>query len=160
MSRAFHYHRAVAPMMWVFVSVAGVELVVVHLLVALWRPGVAAVLSTLTGAGVVWLVGAIRSFRLLPVLIEDGRLVMRVGTLARIDVPRGQVTGVRDRWDAAALKRRGVRKLSLIAWPNVVIDIHPPVTGRRGKVSAVAHRLDDPAAFTAALTLWLAEPWP
>lgn len=140
-------------MMWVFVCVAGVELVVVHLLVALWRPWVAAVLSVLTGASVVWLIGVIRSFARLPVLIEHHGLVMRVGTLARVDVPLAQVAGLRASWDAAALKAPGVRKLSLIAWPNVVVDIDPPLPGRRGPISAVAHRLDDPAGFARGLAL-------
>ena len=145
-------------MMWVFVCVAGVELVVVHLLVALWRPRVAAGLSVLTGAGVLWLIGVIRSFRRLPVLIKDDRLVMRVGTLARIDVPLAQVAGLRESWDAAALKRSGVRKLSLIAWPDIVVDIDPPLPGRRGPVRAVAHRLDDPAGFARALARASADP--
>ena len=145
-------------MMWVFVCVASVELVVVHLLVALWRPWAAAVLSVLTVASIVWLVGVIRSFRRLPVLIEDDRLVMRVGTLARIDVPRAHVAGLREAWDAAALKQPGVRKLSLIAWPNIVVDLDPPLPGRRRAIVTVAHRLDDPAAFRAALAAWRDAP--
>lgn len=154
MTQAFAYHRSVAPMMWVFVTIASVELVVVHLLVALWRPWVAAALSVLAGASIVWLVGVIRSMRRLPVLIEADRLVMRVGTLRRIDVPRGQVAGLHECWDAAALKRPGIVKLSLIAWPNVVVDIEPPLTTRRGAVSAIAHRFEEPAAFGRALTAW------
>ena len=157
MSQAFAYHRAVAPMMWVFVCVASVELVVVHLLVALWRPGVAMALSAVTLASVVWLMRVIASFRRLPVVIEADRLVMRVGTLRRVDVPRAQVTRLRDSWDAAALKQPGVVKLSLIAWPNVVVDIDPPLAGR-WRVTAVAHRLDDPAGFGDALATWLDAP--
>lgn len=153
-THSFAYHRAVAPMMWAFVGVAGVELIVTHLLVALWRPWVATALSVLTGGSVVWLIGVIRSFRRLPVLVEADRLVMRVGTLMRVDVPREHVAGLRESWDAAALKRPDVRKLSLLAWPNVTIDIDPPLPGRRGPVSAVAHRLDDPVAFTRALAAW------
>ena len=160
MTQAFAYHRAVAPMMWVFVCVASVELVVVHLLVAMWRPGVALLLSALTLASVAWLVSVILSFRRLPVLIEADRLVLRVGTLKRFDVPRAQVGGLREQWDGAALKQPGVHKLSLIAWPNVVVAIDPPLPGRRAPIAAIAHRLDDPAAFGAALSRWLAAPSP
>ena len=34
-TQQFAYHRAVAPMMWVFFGIASVELVVTHLLLAL-----------------------------------------------------------------------------------------------------------------------------
>lgn len=152
---AFSYHRAVAPLMWVFVGLASIELVVVHLLVAMWRPRVALALSALSLLSMLWLVSVIRSFKRLPVVIEQDRLVVRVGTLKRIDVPRGRVTGLRETWNAADLKARGVLKLSLIAYPNVVIDIDPPV-GRRGLIRAVSHRLDDPASFAQALSAWLA----
>ncbi len=154
---SFAYYRAVAPMMWVFVGLASIELIVVHLLVAMWRPWVALALSALSLLSILWLVSVIRSFKRLPVVIEDDRLVMRVGTLKRIDVPRDQVKGLRETWDAADLKARGVHKLSLIAYPNVVIDIDPPV-GRRGRVRAIGHRLDDPARFAPALSAWLTRP--
>ena len=154
----FSYHRAVAPMMWIFVAVAGVELVVTHLLVALWRPGVALTLSAMTVPGVIWLIGAIRSFRRLPVLIEADRLVLRTGTLMRVDVPRAQVAGLRESWHGRTSKARGARKLSLLAHPNVVVAIDPPVAGRRGPIRLVGHRLDDPGAFAAQLSDWLARP--
>lgn len=156
MTRAFAYDRAVAPMMWVFLGIAWVELVVTHLLVALWHPWVAIVLSLVSLTGVIWLVRLLRSLRRLPVLIEDERLVMRVGTLKRVDLSRAQIAGLRQRWDAQAFKRGETLKLSLLAWPNVVIDLDEPVTGWRRPVRAVAHRLDDPAAFAAALSDWLA----
>lgn len=153
---AFAYHRAVAPMMWVFVGIASVELVVTHLLVALWKPWVAIALSLTSLAGVVWLVRLLFSLKRLPVLIEDDRLVMRVGTLKRIDVPRDRVAGLRAVWDAGTFKRGEAVKLSLIAWPNVVVDLTEPVPGWRRPVRGIGHRLDDPAAFTAALEEWLA----
>lgn len=145
-------------MMWAFVAVAGVELVVTHLLVALWRPGVALVLSALTVPGVVWLIGVIRSFRRLPVVIEQDRVVMRTGTLMRVDVPRGQVAGLQEVWDSQTFKARGARKLSLLAYPNVVVALDPPVAGRRGPIRLVGHRLDDPGAFRTAIETWLTAP--
>lgn len=151
---SFTYHRAVAPLFWVFICLASVELVVTHLLVAMWRPGLALVLSVMSLSGLVWLIGVVRSFRRLPVLIEDDRLVMRVGKLWRVDVPRDQVAGLRGSWDATTLKERGTLKLSLLAYPNVVIDLDPPLHGRRGPLRRVAHRLDEPAAFALALERW------
>ena len=145
-------------MMWVFLGIASVELVVTHLLVALWRPRVAVALSVVSLSGIVWLVRLLMSLKRLPVLIEDDRLVMRVGTLKRIDILRAQVAGLHTQWDARTFKRGSGIKLSLIAWPNVVVDTTRPVAG--GPVLAIGHRLDDPAGFTAALSQWLAGPLP
>ena len=160
MTQAFAYHRAVAPTVWAFVGIACVELAVTHFLVALWRPWVAAALSVVSLSGVGWLVALVRSFRRLPVLIEDERLVMRVGTLKRVDLSREQVRGLRANWDAQTFRGGEAVKLSLLAWPNVLVDLAEPVAGRRGPVRGVAHRLDDPARFTAALNAWLAGPSP
>lgn len=147
-------------MLWAFVCVASVELVVVHLLLALWRPWVALVLSIATGASIIWLVGVIRSMRRLPVLIEPERLVLRVGTLSRVDVPRASVVGLRSQWNASTFRQRDAVKLSLLAYPNVVVELDPPVPGRRAPVRLVGHRLDDAPAFVAALNRWIATPSP
>lgn len=138
-------------MMWVFVAIASVELVVVHLLVALWRPWFAAILSVFSLATVVWLIGVIRSFKALPVLIDGERLALRVGRLKGVDVALDNVRGLRSGWDAAALRSPGVLNLALIAYPNVVLDLRQPVACGRRTIGSVAHRLDDPAAFVRAI---------
>jgi hypothetical protein len=145
------YHRGIAPMLWVFVGLAGIELVVVHLLLMLvdWRIG--AVVSAISLGGVVWLVLAIRSFRAMPVRIAGDRLALRVGRIAGLDVPIANVAGVRESWESGAHKASGVLNLALIAYPNVMIDLVEPMARRRRVVRAVAHRMDDPVAFVAAL---------
>lgn len=148
--QAFFYHRAIAPMLWVFVALASVELVVVHLFLSHWVPTAALILSALTLASVAWLVRAILRFPRLPVLLAPDALVMRVGTLKALTIPLTDVAGLRDAWDAEALRSRDVLNLALIAYPNVVIDLRRP-HGRRRPVMAIAHRLDDPTAFVAAL---------
>ncbi len=152
MTELFAYHRAVAPMMWVLVAIAGVEFVVVHVLIAMWRPAVAIVLSLVSLTSIAWLILQIRSFARLPVEIGGGRLLMRVGRIRAIETDLANVAGLRDHWDAKAIKHRSVLNLAMIAYPNVVVDLIEPVrVGRNRVVSAVAHRLDDPAAFVAAL---------
>ena len=150
--RDFAYHRSIAPMMWVFVAIAMTELAVVHLLVALWAPWVALVLSALTLGSIIWLVGVIRGFARLPVRIAEGQLLMRVGTLKQVSTPLSNIAGLAPQWDAAMLKQRDVINLALIAYPNVVVLLRAPVAAGRGRmVTKIAHRLDDPAAFAAAL---------
>ena len=152
MTQRFAYHRAVAPMMWVLVAIGGVEFVVVHFLIAMWRPAVAIVLSLVSLASIAWLILQIRLFSRLPVEIGEGRLLMRVGRMKAIDIELANVAGLRDHWDAKALKERSVLNLAMVAYPNVVVDLIEPVrVGRKRVVRAVAHRLDDPAAFVVAL---------
>lgn len=97
-----------------------------------------------------WIVRAILSMRRMPVLLTDQTLTMRVGRIRTVEVPIAQIAGLRDTWTAADLKRRSVLKLSLVAYPNVVIDLAMPLPGRRGTMT-IAHRLDDPAAFASAV---------
>ena len=137
--------------MWVFVAIASVELIVVHLLVSLlWSGTIALILSIVTLASVIWLVAMIASMRRLPVVLDNERLLMRVGTLRACAVPRDRIAGLRQTWDAAEIKRRDVLNLALIAYPNVLVDLTEPLKGRRA-IRAIAHRLDDPAAFATAL---------
>jgi hypothetical protein len=138
-------------MMWVLVGIASVELVVVHFLLALWWPWLALVLSAFSLATILWLVSAIRSFRSLPVLIDGDRVILRAGRLKGVEISPTNIAGLRGRWDAAALKEPGVFNVALIAYPNVVVDLRAPVSVGRRTVRSVAHRLDDPAAFAAAI---------
>lgn len=147
----FAYHRSLAPMMWVLFALACVEMIVLHLLLALWKPWVAAIVSLVSLAGIIWIVLLIRSFPRLPVRIADGVLIMRAGRLRSATIPFAQIDGLRVNWDAAAIKDRSVLNLALIAWPNIVVDLAAPMTIGRRSVAAVAHRLDDPAAFAAAI---------
>ena len=138
-------------MLWVLVAIASIEFVLVHALLAMWKPVVAIVLSSLTLVSIVWLALGVRSFRRLPVTLDGETLVMRAGTLKRIDIPVEHIAGVRDHWDAAFVKRRTTLNLALIAYPNVVVDLAVPHRLGRRSIEAVAHRLDHRAAFVAAV---------
>jgi hypothetical protein len=149
----FAYHRSLSSMLAVLLGLAIVEMLVVHLVVVAllgwWAALVAGVLDL---SVVVWLIALLRSFRRLPITLADGVLTMRAGSLRSVAVPVGQIAGLRATWDAAALKQRGVLNLALASWPSVVVELDPPLMTRRGgTVHAIAHKLDDPAAFHAAI---------
>lgn len=151
---AFPYARGVAPLLWAFVALAGTEMLVVHLLVAVLLSKVVALALTLASlATIAWMVLLIRSFGRLPVIVGDETLVMRTGFLLRIDVPRASVAALRGSFTRAELKQAGVLNLALLAFPNVLIELAAPVPhGRRKRpVRAIAHRLDDPQGFRSAL---------
>ena len=149
--QTFSYHRSVAPMLWVLVAVGSVELTIVHLLVAMWSPEVAAVLSVATLATLVWLVLAIRGFRRLPVLLDRETLVLRTGRLRRVDVEVAAIAAVSGEVPRAELKARGAANFALVAHPNVVLTLGAPVRWRGRDVTTLAHRFDDAPAFLHAL---------
>lgn len=140
-------------MIGVLLGIAIVEMLVVHLVVVAWLGWrAAAVAGVIDASLVIALIGLIRSFRRLPVTLADGVLTMRAGSLKTIAIPIAHIAGLRATWDAAALKQRGVLNLALASWPSVVVDLEPPVVLRRGRqLRAVAHKLDDPVAFHAAI---------
>lgn len=148
---AFTYHKAIAPMIWVLIGLSTVELVVVHLLLAHWWPRVAIVVAAVTVATIVWLVVVVRSFRELPVLVDEDGVLMRVGRLRSVRIAPDQILRLASVWDRVTIKQRHVLNLALIAYPNVLIEVVEPVRIGRHKITAIAHRLDDPAGFKAAL---------
>ena len=150
--QAFAYHRSIAPTLGVLLGLAIVETLVLHVIaVALWGWPIAIALGLLDLSAIAALVGLLRAIRRHPVTIGDGVLTMRLGTLKVIRVPIDRIAGLRPTWDAAALKQKGVANLALATYPNVVIDLAEPVIVQRRAIHAIAHKMDDPAAFVAAL---------
>ena len=150
-SLAFAYSRALAPLMWAFACIVTLELIVVHLLVSLlWSHVAAWILSALSVATLVWIALLIRSLKRLPVLVDDDGVTMRVGSLKSVRVPAASIARLRTSWPREELRGRGVLNLALINYPNVMLELDPPLPGRH-PVKSIAHRLDDPASFAAAV---------
>lgn len=151
--RYFAYHRGLAPMIGVILGLALVETVVVHIVVmALWGWRVALALALVDLSVVVALAALLRSFRRMPVTLDGRRLTMRTGSRLAITLDIDDIAGFRTSWDSDAIKRKTTLNLALAAWPNVVFDLREPRKVRRRRIiSTVAHRLDDPAAFHAAI---------
>lgn len=153
MIQTFAYHRSITPTLGVLLGLAIVETLVIHVVaVGLWGWRVALVLGLLDLSLVVALVGLLRAIRRHPVTIGDDGLTMRLGQRRIGPIPLESVARLRSGWDAAALKQKGVANLALTTWPNIVIDLAVPVTVRGRPIYTIAHKLDDPAAFAAALT--------
>ena len=152
MAEDFAYHRSHAPVMWVFLGLATVELFAVHLLSSLWSATLAWTLSALSILTILWIIGLIRSLRRRPVMIAGDMLAIRFGHLVALDVPLGHVATVQRHFASDELKTPGILDLSLMTYPNILLSLSPPVTSRRGKrIASVALRLDDPDALAAAI---------
>jgi hypothetical protein len=150
-AETFSGHRGIAPMLWVFASLASIELIVVHLFVSLKWPAAAWALTLMTLASLIWLVRFITSFKRCPHSLDGERLNLRMGSLRTISVPLEHVAAVRTQWPSGAEKAPGSVNLVPVAYPNRLVDLDPPITGRRGPLSTVAIRLDELDRFDAAL---------
>lgn len=138
-------------MMWVLFCLAAIETAVVHILVMFWSETLAWILSVATGSLFLWLLLLIRSLRHRPVLLTRTGLQWRSGWLHDIPVPLNAVAGLQQDWTLADVKARGVVNGALIAHPNTVLRLDPPIVYRGRKREFLAHRFDDPKAFALAL---------
>lgn len=147
----FHYHRGIAPMMWVFVALAAVELLAVHLVLSLKWHALAWPLSALSLVTMFWLVRWIGSMKRLPHLLSEDRIAVKLGTFRALDIPLSDIARVRSSWESGDEKGAGVSNLVPIAYPNRLLELEPPLAARRGHVRRVVLRLDDADAFDRAL---------
>jgi hypothetical protein len=153
---AFSYRHSIAPTMWMLIALSGLEALAVHFLIYFWSPVVALILTLLTLGGITWMVALLRSFKRLPVLVGGEGVTMRVGTLRCVHVPVAQISGLRLSFAGSDVKQPGLLNLALIAYPNVLLDLDPPLPGKRAPTRTIAHRIDDPIAFQAAVQALLA----
>jgi len=155
-SRAFAYHRHLAPMCATLLILSLIEIAVCHLLIGLWSPTAALILSVLSVFGLVYLIGLIKSFRYRPILITVEGVRIRAGLAIDRTIPLERIVAIETAIAGADVGDPATLNAALLAWPNILLRIDPPITrrswlGPRAPIAAVAFRLDDPDAFVRLL---------
>ena len=155
---AFSVHRNVAyiPLMLAVMIALVVETIAVHLLLRLWSPVAAWVLTAISLYTLVWLIGDIHAVRLRPTRIRDGILHFRLGLRwdAKISIASIQSVGTPENDD-----RPGGRehlKAILVGAPNLRIQLREPIRavgfyGLLRRVRTIDLHVDDPDGFVAGL---------
>jgi hypothetical protein len=136
---------------WALVGLAMVELMAVHLFVALKWPWLAWPLSAISLLSILWFVWLIRSFRSCPHELEGETLHLRAGRLRSVALPCTAIATVRGVRDGDEVKADDTVNLALISYPNRIIELHEPISVRGKRKRRIALALDDPAAFDLAL---------
>lgn len=149
-SSAFRYTNSLGPILWVLVALSGVELIVVHFLLAFWSPVAAALLSGVTLLATAWLVRLILSFRRFPVLVEPGGVTFRTGHLRPFFMPAHAIAAVRRDVRPGDVRSRSAAEFALIEHPNVVVDLATPLARGKHSIRTASHKLDDPDGFVRA----------
>ncbi|WP_271079243.1 hypothetical protein [Aurantiacibacter sp. MUD61] len=155
-TRGFAYHRYLTPMLVTLIALQVIELGVVHLLLMLWNPLVAWIAFALTLAGLMWFVALTKSLRLMPVLVGPDYVRIRAGAPLDFTVPLDNIAAVGETFDADTLKAKSTIDTAILSAPNMTLRLGEPVEvqglfGRTKLITHIALRLDEPAAFRAAL---------
>jgi hypothetical protein len=130
-----------------------VETVAVHLLASLWSHVLANVLLFLDVYTLLLLLAHGHGVRLLPTLLTSSSLVLRVGFVWKLVVPRASVVGVDTITDAPASHPEVLNASKLLfSTPNLLLTFAEPVEvtgpyGIRRHVRQVAIYLDHPQQF-------------
>lgn len=151
-SIGFGYHKHLLPICSVILVLQLCELGVVHLLVAIWNPTAAIILSALSAVGMVYLIGLLKSFRLKPVLVQRGGIRVRAGILIDRQISFNAIANVRTSFTSEEIKRADTNEAGLLAWPNIFVELSEPVADPgpfrpNRKMRAIAFRLDEPSEF-------------
>lgn len=156
---AFSYHRrsGYGPVVTAILVAMGIELIALHVLLHLWSPAAAWVMTALSGYGIVWIVGDWQAVRHRPVRIEDDALLLRIGLRWTVRVPFSQIEAVYPaRSKPPARKTPGYLEAILLGKPTYLVVCKEPVVaqglyGIRKRVTTIGFALDDTPAFEAAL---------
>ncbi|MDP1028676.1 hypothetical protein Q5H91_15755 [Sphingomonas sp. KR1UV-12] len=154
-SRAFAYHRHLAPMCAALLILSAIEVAVYHLLVGHWSRTAALVMFVLSDLGLVYLVGLIKSFRLRPILLTPTGVRVRAGFLIDQFIPFEAIAAIAPAIEGDEVRDPDSLNAALLAWPNILLRLNAPQPRRSlfqpRAFRAIAFRLDDPEPFLRLL---------
>ncbi|WP_435199588.1 hypothetical protein [Qipengyuania sp. 902] len=147
-TQGFSYHRFLLPMIYVFIALQAIELAVMHFLLMIW--------FGLGIAGGLWIVGLAQGFRIHPVLLAEQGLRVRSGGTVDLLVPYDAIAGVMPSFGAEQVKAADTLNHAVLSWPNAMLELDReltvrPLLGAEQRVRRIALRIDESAAFLAAL---------
>jgi hypothetical protein len=154
-SRAFAYHRHLAPICAALLTLSAIEMASYHLLLGHWSRTGAIVMFVLSDVGLVYLVGLIKSFRFRPILLTPAGVRVRAGFLIDRTIPYDAIDAIAPDIVGDEVRAATTLNAALLAWPNIVLRLRVPLPqgGWRDRppFTAVAFRLDDPEPFVRLL---------
>jgi hypothetical protein len=154
----FTVHRNVAYvsfMVAVMIAVV-VETVAVHLLLRLWSPVAAWILTGISLYTLIWLIGDVHAVRLRPIRIQGGMLYLRLGLRWDAKIPLASILSIETPGHDDRPGGRQNLKAVLVGAPNLRLLLSEPVRavgfyGIGRSVQTIDLHIDDPAGFAAAL---------
>jgi hypothetical protein len=126
-----------------------VEAIAIHVLLALWSPALAWIITALSLYGALWLLADYRASILRPVLVDSDEVWLRAGLRWHARVPRRMIAAV---VRTAPGSQEGTRSLAFLTTPNLWLEFSEPISlrgsyGIRRRVRKVGLFVDNPAEF-------------
>lgn len=149
--QAFGSARAELPMLYAFLVLAGIELLVVHLLVSFASVVAAWILSTLSLAAMLQIGTIVWRVKRRPTLVTGEGLTVRSAKGFEIALPWNRIASVEAIGMGPEPGGPDVLRAALMAYPNMIVRTTDPVTIRRlrrtSSAAAITLRVDDPERF-------------
>ncbi len=146
-----------AAMLATFAGLSLLEAAAAHLVASHWWPRGAWVLTGRSAYSVLWLFAHGQAVRCRPVLLTATTLVVRVGLVWRVAIPRTQLSGVEAIADAPAATPDTLNAARLLLTPpNLLLSLAEPqrvrgLYGLHRTVRRLAIYVDDPAGLARRL---------
>ncbi|HEX8414872.1 MAG TPA: hypothetical protein VF637_13445, partial [Sphingomicrobium sp.] len=162
-ARAFAYHKQLAPMCAMLLILSAVEMAVYHLLVGQWSRTAALIMFVLSDVGFIYLVGLIKSFRFRPILLTPEGIHVRAGILMDHFIPFEMILAVETNFSGETVRDRGTLNAALLAWPNILVRLRErrprrSALNKKGPITSIAFRLDEPEPFLRLLQWRMGQP--
>ena len=152
--QSFASGRSELPLLYVFLGLASIELLVVHLLVSLASSTAAWVLSALTALAIIQVMMIVRRIKHRLTVVSDDGITIRSAKGYELTLPWRQVKAMEAIGMGFEPKGPDVLRASLLSHPNVLVTAHEPFTirklGRKGERQKMAFRVDEPDVLLAA----------
>ena len=146
----FTYHRksTIKPVLVLLLFLVVVETFVLHLLISIWSPIAAWIVTGLSIYSFFWILAQIKAMGYRPLVVEDGRLQLRHGMVFQCDIPLSDIKAVH----CNNVKDRSGKVLSLLPnmeGLNLQIELKEPIKvtglyGRGTQEQALKLRVDEP----------------
>jgi len=156
-ARAFTYHATCryGVIVGVFTFLVLMETGLAHLLLWLWKPWLAWVVSGVSLYSILFLLADFNAARRRPVLVDGRSLHLRVGLRWRAEIPLAEIESVVEP-GPDALPGRDVLKAHLVGQPNLVLKLREAREavgwyGRTRRFDAATLAMDDPEGLAEAL---------
>ncbi|MGI9542876.1 MAG: hypothetical protein ACR2MX_06420 [Cyclobacteriaceae bacterium] len=153
----FTYHRkgSKLAMIWVFVFLIVAETFILHLLLALWKPWIAWVMSAASIYTVFLLIAHLKACLQRPIIVQPDQIQIRNGLLGDTNIPFDTIELVTDQLKTIE-KADQKQKLDIFDTPNLAIKLRSPniISGPYGKTTRYKTLLlmvDDRAEFVARI---------
>ena len=132
------------------------ETVPVHLLLGLWSPTAAWIVTALSIYSFFWLIGDYHATRLRPHELRDGLLHLRLGMRWKVAVPIAQIRRLSRLKSSSPRPKTGYLHAVSFSQPNYLIELDTAVTahglyGLDKQVTKIGFSVDGPSSFEEAL---------